>query len=85
MLGRHLRLSIDLIMERPEEESPQLTTSYANHLFGKPESICSGKLEDIHQFARELLRQTSDRMKERYDLSSQGRPWSVEMLFGSLL
>ena len=64
MLGRHLHLPIDLIMERPEEESPQLTTSYTDHLFGK--------LEDVHQFAREHLRQASDRM-ERYDLSSQGK------------
>ena len=65
MLGRHSHLPIDLIMERIEEESPQLTTSYAGHLFGK--------LEDVHQFARKHLRQASERMKERYDLSSQGK------------
>ena len=62
MLGRHLRLPIDLVLERPEEESPQLTTSYADHL-----------LEKVHQFAREHLQQVSDKMKERYDSSSQGK------------
>ena len=64
MLGRNLRLPIDLVIERPAEESPQLTTSYADHLYKK--------LEDVHQFAREHLQQASDKMKERYDSSSQG-------------
>ena len=48
ILGQHLRLLIDLILERLEEESPQLTTSYADHLLGK--------FEDVHQFAHEYLR-----------------------------
>ena len=65
MLGRHLRLPTDLVLERPEEESPQLTTSYADHLLEK--------LEDVHQFAREHLQQASDKMKECYDSSSQGK------------
>ena len=30
MLGRHLRLPIDLVIERPVEESPQFATSYAD-------------------------------------------------------
>ena len=65
MLGRHLLLLIDLVLERPEEESPQLTTSYADHLLEK--------LEDVHQFACEHLQQASDKMKERHDSSSQGK------------
>ncbi len=40
-----VRLPIDLVLERPEEESPQLTTSYVDHLLGI--------LEDVHQFACE--------------------------------
>ena len=65
MLGRNLRLPIELIMERSEEESPQLTTSYAGQL--------QEKLEDVHQFARDHLQLASDKMKERYDASSQGQ------------
>ena len=65
MLGRHLRLPIDLLLERPEGESPQLSTAYAERLLEN--------LEDVHRFARKHLQQASDKMKERYDSSSQGR------------
>ena len=68
MLGRHLCLPLDLVLERPEEESPQLTTSYADHLF-----------EKVHQFSFEHLQQVSDKMEERNDSSSQGKIWSMEM------
>ena len=65
MLGRHLRLPVDLVLERPEEESPYLTTSYADCLLRN--------LENAHQFARKNLKLASDKMKERYDISTQGK------------
>lgn len=57
MLGRLLHLPID------EEQSLQLTTSYAGHLFKN--------LGNTRRFVPEHLQLISDRMKECYDSSTQ--------------
>jgi len=43
MMGRELKLPIDLIFGRPEEEPPQSVTDYANMLHKR--------LERFHKFA----------------------------------
>lgn len=65
MMGRDLRLPIDLIFGRPREEPSPLATDYADSL--------QRKLEQIHDFARPQLKMQSDRMKERYDLHLSGQ------------
>ena len=63
MMGRDLRLPIDLIVGRPE---PQDTRSdFATEL--------QDRLETIHQFTRSHLKVQSDKMKDYYDLKLEGR------------
>ena len=59
MLGRELKLPIDLLYGRPIEERPNGITPYAKDLLKT--------LEDIHDFARKWLELASDRMKSYYD------------------
>ena len=66
MMGRELRMPIDLICGRPEEEPPQTVTDYANLLYER--------LDRVHQFAREHLQLMSDKMKQRYDPLLECRP-----------
>ena len=61
MLGRDLRLPIDLIYGRPEEEPAQTVTDYAISM--------QEKVEHVHNFAREHIRMMSDKMKQRHDLN----------------
>ena len=61
MLGRDLKLSVDLCFGRPEEEPIESTSDYVTTL--------QEKLERIHHFAREHQGLMSERMKQRYDLS----------------
>lgn len=56
MMGRDLRLPIDLIFGRPEEEPPALATGYAESL--------QERLELVHRFVRPHMEMQSDRMKE---------------------
>ena len=63
MLGRDLRLPVDLLTGRPHDEPVSQTTDYAMDL--------QEKLEKVHNFARNNLRLKSDRMKEYYDAGSQ--------------
>ena len=60
MLGRDLRLPVDLIYGRPEEECPSLATEYVESL--------QDRLEQVHSFARPRMQMQSDRMKAYYDL-----------------
>ena len=62
MMGRDLRLPIDLFVGRPSEEVP---VHYAQQLHNR--------LERIHSFAREHLQLQSDKMKEHYDSHAAGR------------
>ena len=59
MLGRELKLSIDLLFPRPEEND--LVTTYADTL--------RDRMERVHRFARSHLQLASDRMKRYYDAS----------------
>ena len=61
MLGRDSRLPIDLLYGRPDQEPPRSTLVYSENL--------EVRLEQIQEFARDNLKITRDRMKERYDLS----------------
>ena len=64
VFGRDLRLPVDLLLGRPEEEVWRAADNYTDDL-------CA-KLERVHHFARNNLRMTSDRMKQRYDLLQSG-------------
>ena len=57
MLGRDLRLPIDLLYGRPDQEPPRSTSDYSENL--------EARLEQVQEFARDHLKNTSDRMKER--------------------
>ena len=48
MLGRDLKMPIDLIFGRPEEEPSQTVTEYANSM--------QEKVEQVHNFAREHIK-----------------------------
>ena len=60
MLGRDLKLPIDLIYGRPEEPA-QTVTEYA--------ATMQGKVEQVHNFAREHIKMMLDKMKQRHDLN----------------
>ena len=62
MMGRDLRLPIDLLIGRPEDEVPQHTSTYAEEL--------QERLERVHNYARTHMKLRSDSMKERYDSAS---------------
>lgn len=60
MLGREIRLPMDLMFGRPHDSRPQEPSDvYVENL--------ENNLEDVHQFARVNLRIASDDMKRRYD------------------
>ena len=63
MLGRDLRLPIDLLFGRPDQEPSSSISAYGESL--------EARLEQIHEFARDHLRLISDRMKERYDSTAE--------------
>ena len=69
MFGRDLRLPVDLLFGRPEEEPSTVATDYVDAL--------QGRLEQIHEFVRPHLKLQSDRMKERYDLKQLVKPLEV--------
>ena len=62
MMGRDLRLPIDLLIGRPEDEVPQHASTYAEEL--------QERLERVHNYARTHMKFRSDSMKERYDSAS---------------
>ncbi len=57
MMGRELRLPVDLLYGRPEEEDRR--TPYAEAL--------QNRLDQVHEYARTRLQMSSDRMKRYYD------------------
>ena len=58
MMGRELRLPIDLLIGRPGNEVSHHTSTYAEEL-----QAC---LERVHAFARSHMQLKTDSMKERY-------------------
>ena len=65
MLGRELKLPVDLIFGRPEEEILQTPVEYVLTL--------QERLERVHGFARAHLREMSNKMKDRYDTLLEGQ------------
>ena len=59
MMGRDLRLPIDLFIGRPSGEVPVHKSEYV-------QKLCD-RMERIHNFAREHLQMRSDKMKDHYD------------------
>lgn len=64
MLGRELRLPVDLLCGHPEGEQTGLLTIY---LYTE---TLQDSLRQVHEFARAHLKLTSDRMKKYYDVLS---------------
>ena len=62
MMGHDLRLPIDLLVGRPEDEISHHHSTYAEEL--------QTRLERVHSFARTHVQLRSDLMKERYDSAS---------------
>ena len=69
MMGRELKLPIDLIFGRPEEEPPQTVTDYANMLHER--------LERVHHFAHHHLQLMSNKMKQQYDPLLECQPFQA--------
>ena len=55
MLGRELRLPVDLLLGRPSQEKPDLDTPYVDRL--------QSTLERVQEFARSILKLSSDLTK----------------------
>ena len=55
MLGRDLRLPIDLLYSRPDEEPSRSASAYSKNL--------EAWLEQVQEFARSHLKLVSDRIK----------------------
>ena len=66
MLGRELKMPIDLMFGRLEDEPPQTATNYA--------SMLQEQLERVHEFARGHMQLMSNRMKQRYDSLLEYQP-----------
>ncbi len=69
MMGREMRLPVDLLYSRPEEEEENLHTSYAEAM--------QEKLDKVHAFARDRLKLSSDRMKRYHDVGVTARQFEV--------
>ena len=69
MLGREMRLPVDLLLGRPAQEEPDLATPYAEHL--------QQTLETVHEFARSNLKLSSDRSKMYYDTKSSDNTYNT--------
>ena len=74
MLGRELKLPIDLLFGRPEEEPVQAAVEYTRTL--------QERMERVHQFARTQSQEMSSKMKERYDTLLECSSMKLEMQHG---
>lgn len=61
MLGRDLRLPIDLLYVQPEEEP---STNYLENL--------EKRLEQVHEFVRSNLKLSTEQMKGVYNVATEG-------------
>ena len=66
MLGREIKLPVDLIFGRPEEEPHQGASDYAHAL--------QERFERVHNYAREHLETITSRMKQKHDLQMESPP-----------
>ena len=62
MMGRELRLPLDLTYGRPDDHLRQCTTEYGQTL--------QENIETAHEFARKKLELTASRMKTNYDIDA---------------
>ena len=62
MMGRELRIPLDLVMGHPPQRSQESRLSYVARL--------KESLDVAHKFARERLKLTADRIKTRYDVKA---------------
>ena len=69
MLGRELRLPVDLLLGRPVQEETDLATPYAENL--------QQTMETVHNFARSNLKLSSDRAKMYYDTKSSDNTYQA--------
>ena len=63
VFGRNLHLPVDLPLGQP--------VKVVGPAVDNAEDLCA-KLEHVHHFARDHLKMTSDKMKQRYDLPQRG-------------
>ena len=73
MLGRDLRLPIDLHIGHPEDEASTSTTAFAEEL--------ERRLEQVHEFARTNLKVVSDRRRGMIPWL-KAYPWREESQYG---
>ena len=66
MLGRELKMPIDLTFGRPEVKPPQTATNSPSTL--------QERLERVHGFARGHMQLMSNRMKQQYDPLLEHQP-----------
>ena len=66
MLGRELRLPVDLLLGRPVQEETDLATPYAEIL-----------QQTMHDFARSNVKLSSDRAKMYYDTKSSDNTYKA--------
>jgi hypothetical protein len=59
MFGREINLPIDLLLGKPESQKYQSATEFAYEL--------ENRIDEIHDFAREHMQNSSKRMKRNYD------------------
>ena len=77
MLGRDLRLPVDLLFGRPECEPTNHASDYIKAL--------QEKLKRFYDFTRGHLKVKSDKMKEQYDFALEGRSCKLEILHGCII
>ena len=66
MVGREIKLPIDLIFGYPEEDPHQGASDYAHAL--------QERFERVHNFAKEHLDAMTNRMKQKHDLQVESPP-----------
>ena len=64
MLGRDVRVSVDLVIQLPDDEIPQNLPGYVQHL--------QDIMEEVHMEVRGTLGHSAARMKTYYDRKSDG-------------
>ena len=70
MLDNEIRVPIDLVFGKPEPECyKEGVTEYATQL--------AENIEQVHEFAREVLKTSSMRMKRQYDIDAKAKRFEV--------
>ena len=64
LLGRDVRVPVDLVIQRPDDEIPHNVPGYVQHL--------QDIMEEVHMEVRRTLGHSAARMKTYYDRKSDG-------------